>query len=45
MRKDESKVSEWCKHTRGKNGKGLRRRVNKGVRRNVKSVIRRGDHE
>jgi len=44
MRKDESSVREYCKHTRKKGGKGLRRQVNKGVRKNVKSAIRRGDY-
>lgn len=40
MRKDESKVGEWCKHTRNANGYG-RRGVNKRVRKNVRESIRR----
>ena len=43
MRKDESNVNEYCKHTRKNKGKGLRRQVNKGVRRNVKAALKRGD--
>lgn len=41
MRKDESNVREWCKHT--KNVYGGRRRVNKGVRKNVKLELKKGD--
>jgi len=37
MKKDESKISEWCKHTRK-----IRRRVNKAVRKNVKRELQRG---
>ncbi len=44
MRKDESRVSEYAKHTRKRTG--LRRQVNKGVRRNVKNSLRnaKGDN-
>lgn len=38
MRKDESRVSCWWKHTRKR--LGMRRIVNKGVRRNVKPQLR-----
>lgn len=38
MRKDESKVGCWWKHTRKR--LGMRRQVNKGVRRNVKQQLR-----
>lgn len=39
MRKDDSNIKEWCKHTR--NSCGGRRRVNKANRRNVKMMIKR----
>lgn len=38
MRKDNSGISEYAKHTRKRSG--LRRRVNKAVRRNTKTGIR-----
>jgi hypothetical protein len=41
MRKDESGVSEWCKHTRNAGGKGGRRMVNKRVRKNVKRQLQK----
>jgi hypothetical protein len=40
MRKDESKVSEWCKHTRNARGLG-KRGVNKRVRKHVKDTLQR----
>ena len=43
MRKDESKISEHCKHTRKR--KGLRRRVNKAVRRNVKADLAKDEKD
>lgn len=41
MRKDESGVSEYARHTRKRTG--LRRRVNKRVRANVKRDLRKGE--
>ena len=43
MRKDESGLSEWVKHTR--NVYGGRRRVNKANRRNAKRKLRRPPQE
>ena len=42
MRKDESSVNEYAKHTRKRTG--LRRRVNKSVRANAKASLRRMSH-
>jgi len=38
MKKDESRISEYAKHTRKRTG--LRRRVNKAVRRAAKLMLR-----
>lgn len=42
MRKDESGVHEYCKHSRNaERGRAGRRMVNKRVRKNVKATLRR----
>jgi len=41
MRKDDSGIKEWCKHTRNANGYG-RRGVNKRNRQAVKAQLSRG---
>ena len=40
MRKDDSKVNEWCKHTRNAGGYG-RRGINKRVRKNIKRFLQK----
>ena len=44
MRKDESKVREYAKHTRNAGGYG-KRGVNKRVRKNVKQVLHKEGKE
>ncbi|MFA5766868.1 MAG: hypothetical protein WC919_03015 [Candidatus Paceibacterota bacterium] len=42
MRKDDSNVKEWVKHTRNAGGYG-KRGVNKRVRKNAKRQLQRGN--